>query len=125
MWNALLRKSGGAVNGNAPTTRRRYERRESDLCMARVKGQCFPVKDWSFGGVQLDADGRSFQLGHMFDVVLSVKAQDRIWDINHTATVVRKGDEAVALQFDPLPGHVRIQMENIQRMLHTPRYAGY
>lgn len=123
MWNALLRRSGGPANSDNQTSRRRHERRETDLCMARLNDTTYPVRDWSFGGLQIEADGRSFPLGHVFDVVLSVKASDRIWDIQHTASVIRRTGEQVALQFDPLPGHVRIQMENVLRKVQQTRFS--
>ena len=120
MWNALIKRNGVA-NADMPATRRRYERRENDICIAKMAGQSYPVSDWSYGGLKLDTDGRSFQLGHMFYVTLSIKTQNRIWDINHTAQVVRRNDNTVALQFDPLPGHVRTQMEAVQRQIRLSR----
>ncbi len=125
MWNSLLQRSGGPANSDSPSTRRRYERRGADLCMARLSGQSFPVRDWSLGGVQIDADSRGFQLGHMFDLTLSIRTRDRLWDITHTATVVRKNNETVALQYDPLPAHIRTQMETVQRMVKSARLSEY
>ncbi len=124
MWNSLLKKTGVA-NTDMPSTRRRYERRENDVCMARLNGNSYPVTDWSYGGLLIDTDGRSFNLGHMFDVTLSIKSQNRIWDIEHTASVVRKNDNNVALRFDPLPGHIRTQMEAVQRQIRLSRLNDY
>lgn len=121
MWTNLMKKTGGPANSDMPATRRRYQRRLNDICLARMANQSFPVSDWSFGGLKLDTDGRSFEVGHVFDVTLSVKTQNRIWDINHTAQVVRRNDESVALQFDPLPGHIRTQMEAVQRQIRLSR----
>lgn len=120
MWNALVKKSGVA-NSDNPATRRRYERRVDDTCIVKMAGQSYPVSDWSYGGLKLDTDGRAFQVGHIFDVTLSVKTQNRIWDIVHTASVIRRNDNNVALQFDPLPGHVRTQMEAVQRQIRLSR----
>ncbi len=124
MWNSLLKKTGVA-NSDMPSTRRRYDRRANDVCMARLNGNSYPVVDWSYGGLMLDTDGRSFKLGHMFDVTLSIKSQNRIWDIEHTASVVRKSDNSVALRFDPLPGHIRTQMEAVQRQIRLSRLNDY
>ncbi len=121
MWTNLMSKTGGAANSDAPATRRRYQRRMNDICIARMSGQSFPVTDWSFGGLKLDTDGRAFEIGHSFDVTLSIKTQNRIWDINHTAQIVRASNDSVALQFEPLPGHIRTQMEAVQRQIRLSR----
>ena len=122
MWSAT-RRAGQPANAVNQTSRRRYERRENDLCLARINGQTFPVYDWSFGGLQVQADSRTFPMGHVHDVILSVKTADSIWDIHHTATVVRRTAEQVAFQFDPLPGHVRLQMESVLRKLQQNRFS--
>lgn len=88
-------------------TRRRHPRRSEDRCVAVIYGQTFPVGDWSFGGVQIDADERLFGTHQEMDVGLKFRLGNRILDVAHKGRVVRKGRGRVALQFEPLTRAVR------------------
>lgn len=102
MFSTFLAGLRANTSNDASETQRRYPRRANDRCVIVVHGQIFPVENWSFGGVQLNADERLFGMGQTIDLTLKFKLRNTIVDVAHRANVVRKSNGKVALEFEPL-----------------------
>lgn len=83
-------------------SKRKSERRATDNCVSMIDGRTYPVINWSTGGVQIFADSKIFSVGSDIPMTLKFKLFDKIIDVAHTARVVRKGANSVALQFAPI-----------------------
>jgi hypothetical protein len=94
-------KKYNAFNANDNTTsqRRRFQRRDHDVCMVNVDGHPYPVIDWSQGGVLFEGDTRQFSEGQMVNMILRFKAGHSIEDIKVSGTIVRKNNTHIATQF--------------------------
>ena len=91
------------ANDNTTIQRRRFPRREQDVCMVNVDGHPYPVVDWSQCGVLFEADTRPFSEGQTVNMILRFKTDRGIEDIKVTGEIVRKNTRAVATQFTNLP----------------------
>lgn len=90
-----------ASNDNAvPNQKRRFPRRNSDICMVNVDGHPYPVVDWSQCGVLFEADTKPFIEGQPINMILRFKTSEGIEDVKITGEVVRKNSVSVAASFD-------------------------
>ena len=100
-----------------PLRRRRYkrkhERRAKDHCVIEMKGQNFPVRDWSYGGVLVTADERMFALQQDAEFKLKFRLQGEVHTIAHRGHIVRKTKDAIALQFEPLTRDLRQSFQSV------------
>jgi hypothetical protein len=62
----------------------------------------FPVQNWSMGGVLLNADPRLFTVNQDIDFTVKFRLHNRILEIPHTGTIIRKTKNNVAIKFKPL-----------------------
>lgn len=88
-------------------TRRRHARRDQDRCIALLRGQSFPVENWSQGGVLLGGDDRLFSPGQELELTLKFKLRNMIMDVDLRGQVVRRNSGRVAIQFAPLSRAIR------------------
>jgi hypothetical protein len=83
-------------------SRRTHERREMDSCVAIIDGKAYPVKNWSKGGILVNADDRNFALNDVKDVTMKFKLADRVMDVRHNGRILRKDKDQFVIQFNPL-----------------------
>lgn len=113
MLHTLLSSLKAGTSNDRDLTKRRHPRRDVDRCVVIIHGQTFPVENWSLGGLLLDADERLFGLEQDLDITVKFKLRNTILDINHKASVVRKSNGKVALQFEPLPQTIGRQFQQV------------
>lgn len=113
MFGKLFSSLRASNNNDEFVARRKHTRREHDHCIVIVNGNMMPVKNWSLGGVLVDADDRSFTQDDIVDVVMRFKLSSKIIDVPHSARVVRKGANRVALEFKPLTQQIRSNFQNV------------
>ena len=82
--------------------RRRYKRRDRDMCVCVINGQTYPVENWSLGGLLIQADERMFPVGQDIYFTLKFKIGLKILEVRHKASIVRKSQTRVGLKFHPL-----------------------
>jgi len=87
------------ANDNTTTQRRRFPRRDHDVCMVNVDGHPHPVVDWSQGGVLFEGDTRQFTTGQIVNLILRFKTENAIEDIKVSGKIIRKNNQYVATQF--------------------------
>lgn len=87
-------------------SRRSYERREMDACVAVIDGKAYPVKNWSKGGILINADDRNFALNDIKNVTMKFKLADRVMDVAHNGRILRKDKSQFVVQFNPLTQEV-------------------
>lgn len=90
-------------NDNVSDQRRRFARRDHDVCMINVDGHPYPVVDWSQGGVLFEGDTRLFESGQIVSMILRFKLNDVIEDIRVIGEIVRKNSKYVATKFYDVP----------------------
>ncbi len=115
MFDKLMSKLGlqeKIANDDNPS-RRRFTRRDCDKCVSMIDGKIYPVQDWSLGGVLLSGGSDDFGLEEDHEVVLKFKLSDDMVDVPHTARVIRKGMDSVAMEFRPLTKDVRDSFQNV------------
>ena len=61
----------------------------------------------------INADDRMFGVADAFDVTMKFKLRNAILDIPHSATVVRKSHNRVALQFKPMAKAVKAHFQQV------------
>lgn len=113
MFGNFLNALKAHTSNDIPETQRRHPRRANDRCVVVVQGQTFPVENWSFGGVLLNADERLFGLHQSVNVILKFKLRNTIIDIEHRAAIVRKTSGRIALQFEPLTKNIRRSFQQV------------
>ena len=102
-FSNLIRRLKRLPESLAPkASKRRFLRRGEDPCVGVIDGMVYPIENWSMGGVLVAADSRVFGLVQKQALTLKFKIGNRIFDIPHTARVVRKTLNNVAFEFDPL-----------------------
>ncbi|NCT40933.1 MAG: PilZ domain-containing protein [Alphaproteobacteria bacterium] len=89
------------------STRRRFSRRSCDNSAVVIDGQIYPVENWSMGGVAVNGDSRGFGVNTTVDVTMKFKLSNDVIDLPHTARVVRKSNDRIAFEFDPLSDTMR------------------
>ena len=98
----------------AAKSRRRHSRRYRDKCVVLINDKLHPVLDWSIGGIQIAADERLFKEGDKLDIRLKFGiSHDHFIDIDHKATVIRKGNGRLGLKFFPLTSDIRNSLHRI------------
>ena len=107
MFTNFLSGLRATTSNDASETRRRYPRRMTDRCVAIIHGQTFPVENWSFGGILLNADDRMFGSAQDIEISLKFKLRNTIADVTHRGHVVRKSNGKVAISFEPLSKTIR------------------
>jgi len=113
MLESFLSSLRASASNDPDLTRRRAPRRAEDRCVAVIHGRAFPVENWSFGGVLLNADDRLFGDGMDIGVTLKFKLRNSIVDVEHHAKVVRKGNQKVALEFERLGKTLARKMQQV------------
>lgn len=98
---ALKGKNLETLDSDA-ASRRIHERRDGDAVVTIICDKTFPVENWSKGGVLVFGDSRPFTVNENIEVTMRFKLRSEIVDLHHTARVVRKTHEKIALQFAPL-----------------------
>lgn len=97
----------------ANENRRSYPRRTMDQCIAEIDGLNYPIEDWSPGGVRIFCDSRTYQMGQVVTVTMKFRLQERILRVTHTGNIVRKGNDSIALLFQPATAEVRGQFQQV------------
>lgn len=101
------------ANDNKSVQRRRFPRRNNDVCMVNVDGHPFPVVDWSLCGVLFEGDDRLFSAGQTVQMVLRFKVNDTIEDVKIIGEIVRKNARYVATQFKQIPSKVEQALHRV------------
>ncbi|MBK6896937.1 MAG: PilZ domain-containing protein [Alphaproteobacteria bacterium] len=104
------------------SSRRQFARRSGDHCVTVINGKIYPVENWSLGGFMINADDRMFGVADAFDVTMKFKLRNAILDIPHSATVVRKSHNRVALQFKPMAKAIK---DNFQQVVDDALSQGF
>jgi len=91
------------ANDNTTNQRRRFPRRDQDICMVNVDGHPYPVTDWSQCGVLFEGDTRAFAEGQKVNMILRFKVGNEIEDVKITGEIVRTNSKFVATTFDSVP----------------------
>ena len=81
--------------------------------MTIINGKIYPVENWSMGGLLIAADDRLFAVEESFEMTMKFKLRDSILDISHTASVVRKSQSRVAMQFKPMTKAIRDNFQQV------------
>lgn len=113
MFSKFLTGLRANVTNDDAETRRATPRRGTDRCVATIYGHTFPVENWSFGGVLLNADERLFGAGQDIEIGLKFKLRNTIIDIAHRGHVVRKNTGKVAIRFEPLEKTIRRAFQQV------------
>lgn len=113
MLQTFLSSLRSMSSNDKEASRRRHPRRKVDRCVAVICGQAFPVEDWSPGGVQIAADDRLFSTNQDMELTIKFKLRNTILDIAHRGRVVRKSNQKVAFEFDPLPQSIRRAFQQV------------
>ena len=90
-------------NDNISHQRRRYARRDCDVCMINVDGHPYPVVDWSQCGVLFEGDARLFEAGQIVSMVMRFKLNNKIEDVRVIGEIVRKNSKYIATKFYEVP----------------------
>ncbi len=92
-----------SVGNDVATNAQRAQRRDVDISICEIDGTVYPVTNWSASGILLAGDERLFAKGEAVEMKLRFRLSDRILEIPHTGTVMRKAKGGFAVHFDPLP----------------------
>ncbi len=103
---------------------RSQPRRKCDRCIGEVDGQNYPIEDWSMGGVRIFGDFRTHNVGQEIDVAMKFKLNDEILRIPHTAKIIRKVTDGIAVQFEPLSRKVRSEFQKVIDDYNVREFAG-
>ncbi len=109
-WDKFLKT---VSNDDSPSMRRRFPRRAQDVCIIEINGTQYPVKDWSMGGALIETTDRSFTLGETIPFNIKFKLKDRVVEIDHEGTILRKSKTQIALKFAPLPGESQSEFDRV------------
>lgn len=109
-WDKFLKN---VSNDDNPSMRRRFPRRDQDVCILEINGKSYPVKDWSMGGALIETTDRSIAVGDQITFNIKFKLKDRVVELDHKGMVLRKTKTLIALQFDPLPGETRTEFDRV------------
>ncbi len=113
MLQQILNSLKGTVSNDDEDTRRAFERRESDQCIAIIDDIAFPVVNWSKGGILLNGDDRTFGIEDSKTVTLRFKLTDRVVDVEHKGRILRKGRDKFVVEFSPLSQNIERQFNNV------------
>lgn len=104
--------------------KRQTPRRKCDQCIGEVNGQNFPVEDWSMGGVKIFGDFRTHKVGGEIPITMKFRLRDTILKIPHVAQIIRKTNDGVALQFQPLTKNARTNFQKVIDDYNIREFAG-
>ncbi len=110
--NFLSSRSNSGRDGHSES-RRKHERRASDQCVSMIAGRVYPIIDWSLGGILIAADDRLFGLKEEMDVTLKFHMRNNILEVPHKARVIRKNNNRIAFEFEPLSRQIRDRFQTI------------
>ncbi|MAM33541.1 MAG: pilus assembly protein PilZ [Micavibrio sp.] len=118
-------RANAAMNTQAQQVenKRVYPRRDNDRCISEIDGKRHPVEDWSFGGLRLIGDFRTYTVGQSLPITVKFKLQDQIMRIHHAATVVRRSGQNMALQFEPLTQDMRTNFQKVVDDFNAQEFA--
>lgn len=102
MFQQLINNLQINASNDDNDTRRSHERREMDSCVAIIDGKAYPVKNWSKGGILVNADERGFAVNDIKNVTMKFKLADRVMDVSHNGRILRKNKDQFVVQFNPL-----------------------
>ena len=105
-------------------SRRQYARREADHCICEIEGKSFPVQNWSQGGALIYGDDRTFGAGQLVNVNMKFKLRNMIIDIKHKATILRKTNGYIAMQYMPLTDLVKTKFQQVVDDCIAGEFAG-
>ena len=123
MLHKILGSLKTTVSNDDTDTRRAFERRDEDHCIAMIDDVSFPVENWSKGGLLISGDDRSFGVNEVKNVTMRFKLTNRVMDVEHKATVLRKGREKFVLQFHPLTQNIENQFNVIMDDFSAQEFA--
>lgn len=106
------------------SSRRIHPRRSCDQCVGFINGKAHPVLDWSPGGLRVFADSRPVAIGEEMDIEMKFHLREKLVDVRHRATVVRKSNDSVSFQFLPLTGDIRRTFQNVIDDFNAREFAG-
>jgi hypothetical protein len=106
------------------SSRRLHPRRSCDQCVGFINGKAHPVLDWSPGGLRVFADSRPVAIGEEMDVEMKFHLREKLIDVRHRATVVRKSNDSLSFQFLPLTGDIRRTFQNVIDDFNAREFAG-
>jgi len=101
------------ANDNSNQQRRRFPRRDQDVCMVNVDGHPYPVVDWSQCGVLFEGDTRLFEAGQKISMILRFKINNAIEDVKIVGEVVRKNSKLIATTFNEVPETVHKSFDKV------------
>jgi len=113
MLKDILKTLKFEVSNDDQDTRRNFERRQVDKCIAIMDNLSYPVENWSKGGVSLIGDNRQFSVGDFKDITLRFKLSDHIIDVVHKGHILRKGQDKFVLQLTPLTQNIDRKFNHI------------
>jgi len=114
-----------ASNDTEDNGQRRFERRSADECVVDIAGKIYPVKNWSFGGVLINADDRLFGQRQNMDITLKFRLRENnLHKVKPHGSVVRKGAGKVAFEFDPLDKPLYNAFQHVIDDFNTRQLAG-
>lgn len=103
-------------NDNTDNQRRRFPRRDQDVCMVNVDGHPYPVTDWSQCGVLFEGDTRAFTEGQTINMILRFKVGNEIEDVKISGEVVRTNSKFVATTFSEVP---ETTLKSFEKVIQT------
>ncbi|MAS87657.1 MAG: hypothetical protein CMH30_06750 [Micavibrio sp.] len=109
-WTNFLKR---VANDDTPSKRRKFVRRENDVCVIEFNGKHYPIKDWSMGGALIETTDRSISVNDTVNFRIKFKLKDRVVDVEHTGRIARKTKTHIALEFDQLPGQTRTAFDTV------------
>ncbi len=110
-------------NHDSAAQKRRSERRESDQCVAEINGKTFPVMNWSKGGALIFTDDRLFAENDNIAITMKFHIQDRIIPILNNATVLRKSNNRIAIEFIEADEETRQNFQQVIDDITTREFA--
>lgn len=113
MFSNIFSSLKAENNNEEYSARRKFSRRDTDQCISVIKGQAYPVENWSLGGLLIKADERTFAVDDEIPVTLKFKLSQKIIDIPHVARVARKSRNKIAFEFKPLTRNVQNGFQNV------------
>jgi hypothetical protein len=117
----LLSKSPGSKSAASRTYKRAYKRHETGQCAAIIRGQTFPVMNWSFGGIEITAGDDIFKDGQPVALTLKFKLSKTNLEIVHQGVVIRSHGGKTTIRFDPLKHNV---MRGLQQVIDDAHARG-
>jgi len=113
MLQHIINSMKSLASNDDTDTRRTYERREEDQCIAMIDGASYPIENWSKGGLLLTGDDRTFGIADKKDIIVRFKLTDRVVDIELKGQIIRKGRDKFVVQFYPLTQNIDNQFNSI------------